>query len=74
MICRTFGHNEIQSVRRWYKAAGNVLRRKLFTVMQGRYRLRLFKADLQDRVMISSVDIEMSAVITSRLVPDVGFR
>jgi hypothetical protein len=42
--------------------------------MQGRYRSRPFIADLQDRVMMSSVDIEMSADDTSRLVRDVGFR
>jgi hypothetical protein len=64
----------IFSGRRWYKATGSVLRRKLFTVMQGRHRLRLFIADLQNRVMMSSVDIEISADGTSHPVRDVGFR
>ena len=36
--------------------------------------MRLFIADLQDRVMMSSVDIGISADNTNHLVHDVGFR
>lgn len=47
---------------------------KLLAIMQGENRMRLSIADLQNRLMMSSLDIGVSSENTSHLVRDVGFR
>lgn len=46
---------------------------KLLLIMQGQHRLRLSTVDLQNRLLMSNLDIEVSAEHTSRLVRNVGF-